>query len=406
MSVATIERYLLSNELGELITKKMHASESIERIITDIYDNTRNVDISDIQALRAFPILVPRSDLKKLYELLSITDPRKQLSVDELQYYEDVSFLLSSRSLKLLEQILLSTGCFFEANVVFQTLVKKVLIKSNKKHHPKSFERDLLWALIYSESFRSNIAKNKISNPYIFKKNRDDFDSLMRCFDCSSKNLYDGEDNIFTELISGKNILVIGPAPIDIDYETIKNYDCYVVINYKGTEKYSGFISTYSPIISYYNYEAEEKISQGDFNCFDQLDYICFRQPRFNYQYAEIKNGRARVYTTLDGMQLFGQPYILQNILFDLLRYNPKSIKLMCFSLYATSVSYENGYINSSIVSRDRLFGFAKHNIINQFLYLKSLRDLHKIQFDDFGEKLIDAGLENYLKKMKQLYAS
>lgn len=406
MSLSRIERIIKSNEFKQIIAEHTNKNYVINNLIKYMNDSDK-IDkdvILSINRLRRFPYLLTGSETKimqSFFEDLICADQVIDVSLWEKS--KNNLYNLSDNALQIVEAVLMSTGHFQEALGVFKLFINILLHQAEKKTRMKV---NYLWAQVYAPLFNISRSTVEISNPYLFPYNRMPFEVLKSIFitkDYSVKDIT--MDDTFSKFICGKKVLVIGPAPIKC-YEDLVSYDTVIVINYRGNELYSERLKNAKNVVTYYNYEAEDIINNETKDMLNNVDYACFREIRYDYQYQILKQKKGRVYHCLDGMQLFGQPYILQNILFDLLCYAPKSIKLCCFTLYATSQSYGKGYVNKNNAIYKRYRAFAKHNIINQFMYLVTLFNLGLISTDPFLEKLITDGPEKYLYKINSLYVS
>jgi hypothetical protein len=105
----------------------------------------------------------------------------------------------------------------------------------------------------------------------------------------------------------------------------------------------------------------------------------------------------------------FGGPMMLQNIIFDLLYYNPISITISCFNFYCSEIFYNSSYLiaNTSIVTDkiSRRKTFALHDLESNFLYIKNLYTKKLIQVDSENTRyVLDLSVKEYLEHLEKFH--
>lgn len=107
-----------------------------------------------------------------------------------------------------------------------------------------------------------------------------------------------------------------------------------------------------------------------------------------------------------------GKLHGLPNIIIDLLRFNPKKITLFHYDLMITKnriPEYYPSYWKKKIEQKNfllmtRLNGLAKHDVVTQFLILKSFWKRGAINGDEKFEKVIRMELKDYMKNLQKNY--
>ncbi len=105
----------------------------------------------------------------------------------------------------------------------------------------------------------------------------------------------------------------------------------------------------------------------------------------------------------------FGGPMMLQNIVFDLLYYNPISIIISCFNFYCSEIFYNSSYLiaNTSIITDkvSRRKTFALHDLESNFLYIKNLYNNKLIQVDSENTRyVLDLTVKEYLEHLEKFH--
>ena len=267
----------------------------------------------------------------------------------------------------------------------------------NKYKLDKKINIQLLWAFVCQKDFKNAVdVCARLRKKAIFRINKDKFGFLAKLIE---NNRFDAEDlpKRFNLGIDKKDVFVYGPLfDADSFYQNATN----VTIGYKGnTDKKVN--------ISFYNAEASSKICSLDSKSFfNDLDYAVFFKKKHKYQKQLIKKGLFRYIFTIDFIFEMGQPNLLQNMVFHLLRNKPNSLFLSGFNLYLSKNIYGknyNDYKNTSGRIDEVRDAFAQHNIISQYQFLDFLYSLGHFSCDKRLDYVLNLGIKGYLAKMEQL---
>ena len=97
-----------------------------------------------------------------------------------------------------------------------------------------------------------------------------------------------------------------------------------------------------------------------------------------------------------------GQPNMLQNALFHILRNKPKKIAVEGFNLYCSQRIYDKEYKKQNTI-KQVADAFPEHNIISQYLFIKQLYDRHLFDCDCVMKTIMEKGVISYLKNMETI---
>ena len=198
-----------------------------------------------------------------------------------------------------------------------------------------------------------------------------------------------------SKFFKNKKILVLGPLA---DYNlNIKDFDTIILIKSypkKIINKYAN-----KNIVVYFN---SFNIRNGNFLKFynENFDDISLfkTKDKVNYKKTSIMNKNPFLPS--------GGPMMLQNILFDILIFNPKNIFISGFNFYSSKKIYNDIYQTSNwftdIVHLRRCF--ALHDLIANFLFIKNLYKGKLFDCDELTKKAIQQSVNQYIVSLKNLY--
>ena len=232
------------------------------------------------------------------------------------------------------------------------------------------------------------------------------------------------DDQLFGKLIKGKKIAIVGPAKTDNpDGESIDSYDLVVRCNYK--EKGVGV-------------DAKIKGKRCDltyFN-FEQTRYFC-KQKEINWPddilwaVCKSKNGAKMIKEKINNISdtktntLFNTRYIenlkdtlfmntfnaVSNIVMDLLRFDPKEIKIFHADMMLT-VARSTGYYPLSWARENNMertfleFSSRSHDLVIQYWLLYTLFKKGRIKGDKRFDEVMELGEKKYMQQLQYIYGN
>jgi len=97
---------------------------------------------------------------------------------------------------------------------------------------------------------------------------------------------------------------------------------------------------------------------------------------------------------------------MLQNILFDIMIYNPNKIFISGFNFYCSKKMYNDSY--QSIRWYDDIFyvrkSFALHDLISNFQFVKNIFDINLLSVDELGREILKLSVKDYIIRIKKYY--
>lgn len=278
-----------------------------------------------------------------------------------------------------------------EAYVVREELCQYVFNSKNPIY-------DYLKLQYYLENNEINKISNIVKKPlgkYIFSE----YANLLHLFNNSSKStLYPcGDmyrDELMLNMIHNQKVVILGPMT---NYNSLVINSSDVVVSLNLTKDIMVNLPC-SVDISYL--KNCSKISSNK-SLYDDCDLICIYrwQSVINYSGAFLQ----KIRLMRNPSYLISNRYVpnmLQNILYDVIMYEPAHVVIYGFDGYSTpNKLYNNEYKETFKVDK-MANNIRKHDPISNFLFTKTLMSNYNIESDSFGA-IFRSDVKNYLKRLE-----
>ncbi len=310
--------------------------------------------------------------------------------------YKKYNFIYNNFWLKLYKYFLIQNNFNF-ALISDINLAEKLFrsYNSTKNLYIKNRIYNTIRLLSNQDIIYNKIENNKISGLkylYFTKSIIDlDIEEMIKTIDEESL-ITRTENQIFFELINNKEIGIVGPGAIG-DFDD-NNYAENLIIR-------SNFLNDCDnkrADISYYNGGTTQKIVDGNFEIPSSIKYMVLRTNNKEFKHNIPFHCLENV-NVLYNMTLMG----IQRIIFDLLFYKPKSIKIYNSDFYTGKKIYEQGYIGAkySLLPVNTLI---KHNLVQNFALTKAFFNAKLIEGDSVFQKVINLSIEEYASILETNY--
>jgi len=319
-----------------------------------------------------------------------------------LPFTKNSSFALLNLYALLLEYGLYSIGCIIRSQIT-----KLVLEEGfNNKSSQNIIERYLSAAFEegkYSElqdSLEKLIAINRDNEEILL------LDLLLHkiIIKKSNKKIIKDQyiDRNYLEIIKGQRVAIVGPSQNNLDNgKEIDSFDIIVRFNYKG-ENISAKNYGSRTDISYFNgantWDLEKKYKELDLSYLKAAVY----KVAVIENYLSCKCNR-RMSLPIEHCMLDNSPNALQNMLADLLLYQPQEIKVFSIDMRLSNkrdISY--GVREES--DWDRYYPKAGHDPYSNYLFIEYLYKSNFISVDSKLKEVLDLGIVEYMKKLQEVY--
>ena len=216
--------------------------------------------------------------------------------------------------------------------------------------------------------------------------------------------------------IKDKRIAILGPTTDDkLDIKKLLNeFDYLVVMNYKDISPIEKEIPK-ERLISYYNPPNLLMLNQSNLeNVLAAPKYSVFA-PAFGgtAEKIQLKNmlskTNCRKLVSYHQFYLMGYPNMLQYIIFDLLTFNPKQMKIYNVNFFLLYESYDSRYLIDHETKKnifDRWHSHSSHNVLSQYKLTRYLLSHPRISFSDRVLTFLNLGEDEYLTQMKKEYVN
>lgn len=310
--------------------------------------------------------------LHKLYFFIGLTE----LSFFHRNNYE--KFFLN-KEFKLLN--------IYEKFIYFKIIFENCEIEKVYKIDKKFFDNFIL------KKFFKNEYKSSLFIFNILKKNLNYFKNFKNDFN-------------FKKYIENKSIAIIGPSNNeDFNINDLDYYDVIVQPNIFDENN----LYDLNKSISYYSKFSTSKIilciDQNRFDLFNKLQFTCVKG-RSDKIKKKIKNSRQ---FDLKLNLVSGSEQLLQYIISDLIKFNPKKIKIFSTDFYLNEKTYNPNYSGNKVRNTNYLerkavskFSLSFHDLMSQIKFVKTFEKLGYIEVDDFTKNFVH---KNY-KELENLIIS
>lgn len=353
-----------------------------------------------------------RNDIKGIFEKVLFLKANKSLwkvivkrfSHREVRHFDQYFFEFVLR-----ENI--ADGKFLEAYNFLRLSLRYIDSQENKT---KCCQMNRVWKYILADDFESAL---RVISTMVRKTKQGQYNDALAMFQygilggdfiktsCARLNLY------FDELLNKKRVAIVGPAnDPEIDFNKISHgYDVIIILNYE-----QGTLGTYKKnpevkVISYYNaeyfhliFESTEKKHQ----IFSELDGIVLKGDtcKLSEEIRALRKTRDKL--NFEQLLYYGNPNMIQNIVLDLLQFQPHCMDVYGCNLNLTNDQYRKDYIgNKNKYDKNKYKeSFSIHNLIIQFQILEILYKNRFITPDNMLRDVLDMGIEQYLIRMEELF--
>lgn len=401
----TIYKESLSFDLNDDVSKI--------KLILNSYLLIRNLKISFEQKKKLFLFCLKICEIKLNKNFIDryfyfILD-RSVSQKNQIKMIKDVKmlYLNETYSLVMLKKISYAFGLYKFSYYLRLYLEKRILnLKQNNK-------TNLIYKLYISLYYnKEKIFKNTVdllSDKFFLNRNCKIFHP-NNCYSFFFKNssfknnLYFNErDNIFKKIIENKSIAIIGPSNSDLDQkEEIDNFDIVIRMNQEAQleNNLEKFIGTKTDVIYFGGglIHSRKKVV-FDFIKKTNVKFVCFKN---NKTVNEFRYNKILSRQWLEFPWSFDSSHMMiQNILFDIICFNPKKIKVFNVDMYVGKKKYISNKYKAGINSRSPVFDlhdpYVNYRII-KFFYYKNL-----IEVDTNVKKILNYSDRLYIKTLEEV---
>ena len=209
------------------------------------------------------------------------------------------------------------------------------------------------------------------------------------------------EDCDFKKEIKDKKIAIIGPSSNEIVEKEINKYDLIVMLNLSTDN-----INTIKADIVYYNGEKMDMILGN--NGSEIPNFVKWVVVKNKLHVPLVKNSFSVRSLHMFKYLTYGTFNAVPNVLFDLLLFNPREIKVFNVTLLLPN-EYGSAYNHAYSISNDKINkkiekSFPVHDPLLQFKWMKILYKNHLITCDEKLSDILGYSDLEYMMKLRSAY--
>lgn len=280
---------------------------------------------------------------------------------------------------------------------------------SSLEHYRKIFPLNIFYNRAYIVSLleRGDILNAKEAFNTLFIPKNTEFDFYFRSLFLNDESIAKKIDPKFYELINNKSIAVVGPLNLGESYgDEIESADLIIRLN-QSYETQAGIKpdkeGKRTDIVYYANLYAKKYQSTSFKEVPTDINIKCivFRTP-IEYNGPLYK----RTHLKSDSMEYNGSFTLGQALLFDILPFRPKSVKIYGADFYTSYNKYSASYSSySKDIPFTQIFvAHVLHDLFTQFVFAKLFFDKKMIAGDNIYSAVLSLSIYEYLSKMEEIY--
>lgn len=210
----------------------------------------------------------------------------------------------------------------------------------------------------------------------------------------------DDNNDKFSAIINEKKIGVIGPLDISLsDREEMLECDCIVLLN---TFICPDFLRSKTKILYLSGAVFEEIIDNNNICKTVDFDFLVTRETIAIHKYKG--NIPVRFRETSHDITWNGALNFLQNVIFDLLLFNPFELRVFGADLFL-SMNYTQNYVRSKHkIEKYYKQSFTNHDLITQYKCTQKLQQRNWISTTGELNRVLNEDVDYYLSEMENRY--
>lgn len=223
---------------------------------------------------------------------------------------------------------------------------------------------------------------------------------------------YSAMDREFADFVRGKRVAIVGPAPGDESAAAeIDSFDIVIRTNYRGRDTMPPADEFGRKIdVSYYNYTYTKQVLGTSANAYlDDLSFAVFKNETDIRRYqGRPATAKFRTMRQINTQILNGKSQMVQNIVYDLLHFEPQAIKIFKSNFFMSEKRYYSTYAsptNQAQKASSFWMNFATHDLVTQLKFSQTLQKCSQISGDQQASEIMQLSPAEYMKKISQIYS-
>lgn len=221
------------------------------------------------------------------------------------------------------------------------------------------------------------------------------------------------KDLDFYTYISGKTVAIVGPGvPVDQPGKEIDSYDIVVRTNYREKSNYPVEKFGKRTDVSYYNHYRVGSFLPEVLKASSEISWTILKNDGakdildkgamdgFSYNSRSMD-------TLIPLFFLDSQPMSIPNIIADIIRFNPLSVKLFCVNFYNSKSNYSDHYKKTIPYDMSvQLKDIRIHEPFANFSFVKGCYEGNLIDADNLTKETLELSVEGYAASLHNIFGS
>ena len=223
-------------------------------------------------------------------------------------------------------------------------------------------------------------------------------------------------DDILLNYLKNKSIAIVGPSPSnETQGEEIDKFDVVARVSFNPQGQDTENIYGSRTNLAYYGDHFSERISKQRkiIEHLGKIEFVSLKSTKSISKLQAIAPSlkNVRIFSGPKYLFFSGSPMMIQNILHDVLSCQPSRVKLFNTTLYLDDQNHRADYYfgdfpqSQPLLERFKLYsGFAHHDFISNFNYVKNLYQNGFIELDKICESVISLSTADYVCQLEKKY--
>ena len=278
--------------------------------------------------------------------------------------YQNLSLIVDS------QQAVIKSGDFARGNDLRNFLLSYIRELQQSSSKPTNFrEYQIQFSSIYEYEKigyqTPSYLKNFKANVGVLKLHRQS--SNVRKYLSNTHGTSRNVGSQISNYIFGKNVLLLGPAPIgELHLNNFEKFDVVAQINIKSDKRSNSFIPKPLPKIIYLNGQLTSSFKIENYKQALGEGTIFIRRNPFSNNLLNDSPETLNI-----NLLQFSTPLLMApRVLLDLISYSPKSIEIQGLNFYCSQSRYYDGFKKAS---SENIVEILEHDLVSSFNFMRYL---------------------------------